>query len=149
VITRAYSFHLVRSGHGDLFVPKPTTEPGGQGRRTPNLGRGVHRCPLVDRTQIEGYWGVAKRLTLALPAITGQPSIETVKPDIWSTLQTLSSCGMTSATSTMSRATPRMDRALGLDCSPGFSCRPTRVHQCGPGNDRPLLAAVAIYGGAE
>jgi hypothetical protein len=44
---------------------------------------------VVNRSQIEGYWGIDKRLTLALPAITGQPSIETAKPDIWSTLQML------------------------------------------------------------
>jgi hypothetical protein len=43
----------------------------------------------VRRAQIEGYWGIAKRITLALPAITGKPSIETAKPVIWSTLETL------------------------------------------------------------
>jgi hypothetical protein len=30
---------------GGLFVPKPCTGAGCQGRRTPDLGRGVHRCP--------------------------------------------------------------------------------------------------------
>jgi hypothetical protein len=29
---------------GGLFVPNPTTKPGCQGRRTPDLGRSVHRC---------------------------------------------------------------------------------------------------------
>jgi hypothetical protein len=43
----------------------------------------------VHRTQIEGYWGITKRLTLVLPAITGRSSILTAKPDVWSTLQTL------------------------------------------------------------
>jgi hypothetical protein len=31
-----------------LFVPKPITGPGCQSRRTPDLGRGVHRCPLAS-----------------------------------------------------------------------------------------------------
>lgn len=44
---------------------------------------------IVNRSQIEGHWGIAKRLTLVLPMITGKPSIETAKPGIWSTLQTL------------------------------------------------------------
>lgn len=44
---------------------------------------------IVHRTQIEGRWGIFLRLTRALPAITGKPNIETARPDIWSTLETL------------------------------------------------------------
>ena len=44
---------------------------------------------IVHRAQIEGRWGVAKRLTQVLPAITAKPSIETARPDIWSTLEIL------------------------------------------------------------
>ena len=44
---------------------------------------------LVQRTQIESHWGLAKRLTLVLPAVTGKPSIETDKPITWSTLEVL------------------------------------------------------------
>jgi hypothetical protein len=43
----------------------------------------------VHRKQIEGYWGLPKRLTLVLPAITGKPDIETEKPGVWSTLEIL------------------------------------------------------------
>jgi hypothetical protein len=44
---------------------------------------------IVGRSQIEGRWGLGKRLGLVLPTITGKPSIETVKPGLWSTLETL------------------------------------------------------------
>lgn len=44
---------------------------------------------IVGRSQIEGRWGLAKRLALVLPVITGKPSIETAKPGIWLTLETL------------------------------------------------------------
>jgi hypothetical protein len=44
---------------------------------------------VVGRSQIEGYLGIFKRLSQVLPAITGKPSIETARPDIWSTLDTL------------------------------------------------------------
>jgi hypothetical protein len=43
----------------------------------------------VERAQIEGHWGITKRLSLVLPATTGKPSIELARPDIWSTLETL------------------------------------------------------------
>jgi hypothetical protein len=41
---------------------------------------------LVSRTQIEGNWGLLRRLTQILPAITGKPSIEIDKPEVWSRL---------------------------------------------------------------
>jgi hypothetical protein len=44
---------------------------------------------IVHRPQIEGHWGIAKRLTLVLPVITGKPSIETARPGTWSILQIL------------------------------------------------------------
>jgi hypothetical protein len=44
---------------------------------------------LIGRKQIETTWGVPKRLTRVLPAVSGKPSIETADPDTWAAVETL------------------------------------------------------------
>jgi hypothetical protein len=48
-----------------------------------------HGDQTVDRSQVEGFWGLPKRLTVVLPAISGLESIETARPELWDGLNRL------------------------------------------------------------
>ncbi len=48
-----------------------------------------HEGQTVDRSQVEGFWGLPKRLAVVLPAISGLESIESARPDVWGELRLL------------------------------------------------------------
>ena len=48
-----------------------------------------HGDQAVDRSQVEGFWGLPTRLTVVLPAISGFESIETARPELWDDLNLL------------------------------------------------------------
>ena len=48
-----------------------------------------HEGQTVDRAQIEGFWGLPKRLTVVLPTVTGSESLESARPEEWRNLMVI------------------------------------------------------------
>lgn len=76
---------------------------------------------MVGRAQIEGYWGIGKRLNSVLPIITAKPSIETAKPQVWTALETLKKMRDHLVMFTTSTRTPDLEMTHEKDCSLGLS----------------------------
>src|SRR5262245_58903063 len=66
-----------------LFVPKPSTRPGCQVRRTPDLGRGVHRCPPASVVGRGGSYGPENRTPAGRAAAPGGAQRSRVEWAVW------------------------------------------------------------------